>query len=80
MTAPGIHDLLHNLLPNGVDPAADATFRAIIELAIQDEQAIIDAQLAVGRNLIVNQIVYNKRKTHRTDCQSVSHDLDRRTS
>lgn len=80
MTVLGIHDLLHNLLPDGVDPVDDASFRALIERAIQGEQAIIDAQLAEGRNLIVNQNADNKRIIHRTDCRSVSHYLDRRTS
>lgn len=80
MTVLGIHDLLHNLLPDGVDPVDDASFRALIERAIQDEQAFVDAQLAEDRNLIINQNADNKRVIHRTDCHSVSNYLDRRAS
>jgi hypothetical protein len=80
MTVLGIHDLLHNLLPDGVDPVDDATFRASIERTIQDEQAIVDAQLAEGRNLIINKTDGSKRMIHRADCPSVSRYLDRRAS
>lgn len=80
MTALGIHDLLHDLLPDGGDPVDDATFKAIIEQTIQDEQAFVDAQLAEGRNLIVNTIKGNKRVIHRAGCPSVSRCLDRSAS
>lgn len=54
MTALEIHELSHRLVPGGFDPVDDATFKASIERAIQEEQALVDAQLGEGRNLIVN--------------------------
>lgn len=80
MTALELHELSHRLVPDDPDPVDDATFRASIERAIQEEQAIIDAQLDAGRNLIVNKTDGSKRMIHRTDCASVSRYLDRRAS
>lgn len=80
MTALEIHELSHRLVPGDLDPVDDATFKASIERAIQEEQAFVDAQLGEGRNLIVNTTKGNKRVIHRTDCPSVSQNLDRRAS
>lgn len=80
MTALELYELSHRLTPDDPDPVDDATFRASIERAIQEEQAIVDAQLAAGPKLIVNKTDGSKRMIHRTDCASVSHYLDRRSS
>lgn len=82
MTIPDLFDLKHSrrLSPEDGNPVDDATLAASVEQQIQMEQALLDSELAAGKNLVLNQVKGNQIVVHRPTCKSISVYFDRRAS